>query len=59
MPAVIIEGAYISNPGDLNYMKTDDFREKYAMSAAKCIIEALNNGVENKEDNPSQGEPFF
>jgi N-acetylmuramoyl-L-alanine amidase len=46
MPAVIIEGAFISNPKDLNYMKTDDFREKYAMSAAKCIIEALNNSVE-------------
>lgn len=46
MPAVIIEGAFISNPNDLNYMKTDDFREKYAMSAAKCIIDALNSSVE-------------
>lgn len=45
MPAVIIEGAFISNPNDLNYMKTDDFREKYAMSVAKCVIEALNNSV--------------
>jgi len=59
MPAVIIEGAYISNPGDLNYMKTDEFREKYAMSAAKCIIEALNNSVAAEEDDPSQREPFF
>ena len=46
MPAVIIEGAFISNPNDLNYMKTDDFREKYAMSAAKCIIETLNGSVD-------------
>jgi N-acetylmuramoyl-L-alanine amidase len=46
MPAVIIEGAFISNPDDLSYMKTDDFREKYAMSAAKCIIEALNGSIE-------------
>lgn len=46
MPAVIIEGAFISNPNDLNYMQTDDFREKYAMSVAKCVIEALNNSVE-------------
>lgn len=46
MPAVIIEGAYISNPSDRNYMKTDDFREKYAKSVAKCIIDALNNSVE-------------
>lgn len=46
MPAVIIEGAFISNPDDLNYMKTDDFREKYAISTAKCIIEALNGSVQ-------------
>ncbi len=45
MPAVIIEGAFLSNPGDLSYMKTDDFSEKYAMSAAKCIIEALNKSI--------------
>ena len=46
MPAVIIEGAYISNPSDRSYMKTDEFREKYAKSVAKCIIDALNNSVE-------------
>ncbi len=46
MPAVIIEGAFLSNPNDLNYIRTDDFREKYAMSAAQCIIEALNGSVE-------------
>jgi len=46
MPAVIIEGAFLSNPNDLDYMKTDDFREKYAMSAARCIIEALNVSIE-------------
>ncbi|MDD3168985.1 MAG: N-acetylmuramoyl-L-alanine amidase family protein [Eubacteriales bacterium] len=45
MPAVIIEGAFLSNPDDLKYIKTDDFREKYAMSAAKCIIEALNASI--------------
>jgi N-acetylmuramoyl-L-alanine amidase len=45
MPAIIIEGAFISNPGDLSYMMTDDFREKYAVSVASCIIEALNNSI--------------
>ena len=45
MPAVIIEGAFISNPGDLKYMLTNDFREKYAKSAAKCIIDVLNNSI--------------
>jgi len=45
MPAVIIEGAFLSNPTDLNYMKTEDFREQYAAATAKCIIEALNASV--------------
>lgn len=48
MPAVIIEGAYISNPNDRAYMKTDGFREKYALSVAKCVIEALNKSVSSK-----------
>ena len=46
MPAVIIEGAFISNPNDLEFMKTDEFRELYAKSVAKCIIEVLNESVE-------------
>lgn len=46
MPAVIIEGAFISNPDNLNYMKTDEFRELYAKSVAKCVIEALNDSIE-------------
>ncbi|MEL7656647.1 MAG: N-acetylmuramoyl-L-alanine amidase family protein, partial [Bacillota bacterium] len=45
MPAVIIEGAFMSNPEDLNYIKTDEFRELYAKSTAQCIIEALNQSI--------------
>jgi N-acetylmuramoyl-L-alanine amidase len=45
MPAVIVEGAYISNSGDLSKMKTDEYREQYAVSVAKCIIEELNKSV--------------
>lgn len=45
MPAVIIEGAYLSNQNDLNKMKTDAFREQYAISVAKCVIEELNKSV--------------
>lgn len=45
MPAVIIEGAYVSNPNDLSKMKTDGYREQYAVSTAKCIIEELNKSV--------------
>lgn len=46
MPAVIIEGAFLSNPGDLSFMKTDEFRELYAQSVAKCVIDALNSSVQ-------------
>ena len=46
MPAVIIEGAFLSNPSDLAYLQTNEFREKYAMSAAQCIIGELNDSVE-------------
>ncbi len=45
MPAVIIEGAFLSNPNDLNTIKTEDFREKYAISTAIGIIEALNKSI--------------
>lgn len=46
MPAVIIEGAFLSNPNDLNTIKTEDFREKYAMSTAIGIIEVLNKSIQ-------------
>jgi N-acetylmuramoyl-L-alanine amidase len=45
MPAIIIEGAFLSNTGDLKLMLTDEFREKYALSAAKGIIQVLNESV--------------
>lgn len=45
MPAVIIEGAYISNSGDLKKMKTDVYWEQYAVSMARCIINELNKSV--------------
>lgn len=45
MPAIIIEGAFLSNTDDLKLMLTDEFREKYALSAAKGIIQILNESV--------------
>ena len=45
MPAIIIEGAFLSNTEDLKLMLTDEFREKYALSAAKAVIEVLNKSV--------------
>lgn len=46
MPAIIIEGAFLSNPGDLELMMTDEFRENYAFATAKAIIQILNESVE-------------
>ncbi len=45
MPAVIVEGGFLSNPNDLQYMMTDEFRQLYAKSVADCIIKTLNNSV--------------
>lgn len=45
MPAIIIEGAFISNAEDLALMQTDQFRQQYAYVTAKSIIEVLNKSV--------------
>lgn len=45
MPAIIIEGGFLSNPDDLAVMLTDEFIEGYAVGAAKGIIKALNASV--------------
>jgi N-acetylmuramoyl-L-alanine amidase len=49
MPAIIIEGAYLSNTDDLKLMLTDEFRENYARAAAKAIIQVLNESVAEEE----------
>ncbi len=46
MPAIIIEGAFLSNAEDLAYMLTDEFVEQYALGAARGILKALNDAVE-------------
>lgn len=42
MPAIIIEGGFISNPTELSFMMTDKFKEAYALGAARGIVKALN-----------------
>ncbi len=42
MPAVIIEGGFLSNSNDLQVMLTEEYREAYAVAAARGIIHALN-----------------
>lgn len=46
MPAVIIEGGFLSNPNDLQVMLTEEFKEGYAAAAARGIINALNAWAE-------------
>jgi len=48
MPAIIIEGAFLSNTDDLKLMMTDEFREHYAKATAKAIIQILNECVEEE-----------
>jgi len=45
MPAIIVEGAFLSNPDDLNLMLTKGYSGNYAMAIAKAIITELNNSI--------------
>lgn len=42
MPAIIVEGAFMSNPKDLEMIRTTEFKEKYAYAVAKGLITAIN-----------------
>jgi N-acetylmuramoyl-L-alanine amidase len=48
MPAIIIEGAFLSNTEDLKLMMTDEFRQNYASATAKAIIQILNENAEQE-----------
>lgn len=48
MPAIIIEGAFLSNTDDLKLMMTDEFRQNYALATAKAVIQILNESVEEQ-----------
>ncbi len=42
MPAVLVEGAFLSNESNLSMMQTQEFIERYAFACAKGIILSLN-----------------
>ena len=42
MPAIIVEGAFLTNDSDLEMMKTNEFIDNYAFAVAKGIIKSLN-----------------
>ncbi|HWQ77978.1 MAG TPA: N-acetylmuramoyl-L-alanine amidase family protein [Anaerovoracaceae bacterium] len=50
MPAIIIEGAFLSNADDLKLMMTDEYRQNYALAAAKAIIQVLNESVADENN---------
>ena len=42
MPAIIVEGAFISNDEDLAKMRKSDYADRYGKAVAKGIVKALN-----------------
>ena len=46
MPAIIIEGAFLSNEEDFEMMKTNEYAMRYAYAAAKGIIAAMNKAYQ-------------
>ncbi|QHI73284.1 N-acetylmuramoyl-L-alanine amidase [Aminipila terrae] len=42
MPAIIVEGAFLSNESELSMMRKDDYADKYALGVAKGIVKSLN-----------------
>lgn len=49
MPAIIIEGAFISNEEDFAKMKTQEYAERYAWASVKAIIESFNAAFPDEE----------
>lgn len=45
MPAVILEGGFLTNPDNLKFMLTDAFVEAYATAVARGVILSLNASV--------------
>jgi N-acetylmuramoyl-L-alanine amidase len=50
MPAVIVEGAFLSNASDRALMRTDAYRDAYAFGVAVGLINALNGRATNPLD---------
>lgn len=49
MPAVIVEGAFISNEKDRAYMMTDEYIERYAKAVAIGIINIMNKYADEED----------
>lgn len=42
MPAVAVEGAYMSNPDDIQKILSDEYADIYAYAVAKALIDVMN-----------------
>lgn len=42
MPAIVIEGAFLSNEEDFEMIKTDEYAKRYAYATAKGLISVMN-----------------
>ncbi len=51
MPAVIVEGAYISEPEEEALMRTDEFRQAYAAAVYRGIVRFLTTEESGEEIN--------
>jgi len=47
MPAIVIEGAFLSNADDFEMIKTDEYIRRYAYATAKGIIAVMNETFTN------------
>ncbi|MDD2217072.1 MAG: N-acetylmuramoyl-L-alanine amidase [Eubacteriales bacterium] len=50
MPAIIIEGAFMSNDNDLKLISSKDYPSKYAFACARGIINSLNEAFDVDEN---------
>ena len=42
MPAIIVEGAFLSNPEDYERIVAEDYADKYAFAVARGLVQAMN-----------------
>lgn len=47
MPAIVVEGAFMSNANDLSLIRSEDYAKKYAFACAKGIILSMNEAFGN------------
>ena len=57
MPAVIVEGAFLTNPQDADLLKTRDFQEREARAISQAVLLWYGKEIDNGEGTPILGPP--